>query len=98
MDPAYTGELWGIHILERYQRRGIGRALVRAVARWLATQGMHSMFVWFLQDAAARHFYEALGGQHLQTKQIEIGGAVLAYAAHGWLDTSILIDGDGDAL
>ena len=96
VDPAYTGELWGIHILEAYQRRGIGRALVRAVARWLATQGMHSMFVWFLQDAPARHFYEVLGGRRLQTKQIEIGGAVLAYTAYGWLDTSILTAGDAD--
>jgi len=29
VDPAYKGELWGIHILEGYRRQGIGRALVR---------------------------------------------------------------------
>jgi len=95
VDPAYEGELWGIHILAEHRRQGIGRMLVREVARWLATQGMHSMFVWFLHDAAAPHFYRALGGQHLRTTKIEIGGAVLDYTAYGWLDATMLTNGEG---
>jgi len=43
------------------------------------------MFVWFLQDAPARLFFEALGGRLL-----EIGGARLNYVAYGWLDTRSL--------
>ncbi len=89
--PVYTGELWGIHILEAFRRRGIGRELVGEVARWLASQGMRSMFVWFLNDAPARRFYEALGGRPLRTTHIEIGGAILDYTAYGWLDISALI-------
>ena len=91
VDPTYQGELWGIQILEAHRRQGIGRALVREVVRWLAARGMHSMFVWFLQDAAARHFYEALGGQPLRVIRIEIGGTGLDYAACGWLDTGSLL-------
>lgn len=90
VDPAYQGELWGMHILEEYRRRGLGRALAREVVRWLAAKGMHSMFVWFLQDAPARLFYEALGGRLLRVTQIEIGGARLNYVAYGWLDTRSL--------
>ena len=33
VDPAYQGELWGMHILEEYRRRGLGRALAREVVR-----------------------------------------------------------------
>lgn|GEM_PF-152009 len=71
VDPAYGGELWGIHILAEYRRQGIGQALVREVVRWLAAHGMQSMFVWCLYDAPARLFYTALGGTLLEIKPIE---------------------------
>ena len=86
VDPAYQGELWGIYIDEQYRRKGIGRALVRAVVEWLSQSGIRSMVVWCLKDAAARHFYEAIGGQPLRLTRIDIGGATLDYACYGWLD------------
>jgi ribosomal protein S18 acetylase RimI-like enzyme len=90
-DPRYQGELWAIYLLEEYQGRGIGRRLTQAVARRLADMGMHSMIVWVLADNPARRFYEALGGQYVGERDIEINGAKLREVAYGWADTSHLL-------
>jgi ribosomal protein S18 acetylase RimI-like enzyme len=60
---AYQGELFAIYILEEYQRQGIGRQLVRAVAIKLAELNLNSMLVWVLGDNSACRFYEFLGAE-----------------------------------
>ncbi len=39
----------------------------------------------------SRAFYEALGGQLLEEKQFELGGATLTEVSYGWPDTTILL-------
>jgi GNAT superfamily N-acetyltransferase len=85
-DSGFQGELYGIYIVERYQRRGLGRRLTRAVAERLAQAGMASMLVWVLAENPACRFYEALGGKLVGTKPREIGGKVLEVVAYGWPD------------
>ncbi len=89
--PHYQGELWAIYLLEEYQGRGIGRRLARTVVRRLADMGMHSMIVWVLADNPARRFYEALGGQYVGERDIEIDGVKLREVAYGWTDTRHLL-------
>ena len=86
-DPAYAGELYAIYILDDHQGQGIGRRLVSAVARRLSELGMPSMLIWALAVNPACRFYEALGGQLIERKPIEIGGATLEEVAYGWPDT-----------
>ncbi len=89
--PGYTGELYALYLLRSAKGRGMGRALVRAVAGWLAPQGRIAMVVWTLAaNTSARRFYERLGGQYLVTKQIEIG-KTLDEVAYGWNDTALLL-------
>jgi GNAT superfamily N-acetyltransferase len=85
-DPVYTGELYGIYLLEEHQRKGLGRQLVRAVVGRLAEVGIRSMLVWVLADNTSRGFYEALGGQLVRRGQREIGGVVFGTVAYGWSD------------
>jgi GNAT superfamily N-acetyltransferase len=91
-DLGYAGELCGIYVRESSQRQGIGRQLVRAVVDRLIAGGIHAMLVWVLAANPARRFYEALGGQQVATKQIEIGGALLDEVAYGWPDVRVLVD------
>lgn len=83
-DPIYKGELYAIYTFKEAQGQGLGRRLTQALAEGLLRDGMHAMLVWVLADNPARRFYEALGGQELRTKPIEIGGAVLEEVAYGW--------------
>lgn len=87
----YPGELYAIYLLQTAQRRGEGRALVRAVAGRLAAQGMHAMLVWVLADNPARQFYAALGGHFLREQSFMMDDAELREAAYGWDDTSVLL-------
>jgi ribosomal protein S18 acetylase RimI-like enzyme len=83
---VYQGELFAIYILEEYQRQGIGRQLVRAVATNLTELGLKSMLVWVLGDNSACKFYEFLGGKKVDEQQTIRAGVVVKEVAYGWMD------------
>jgi len=83
---TFDAELYAIYILRQTQGQGIGRALLQQLAASLLTQGFKRMVVWVLEQNPAKHFYTQTGAQFLTSKDIEIGGAILADAAYGWLD------------
>lgn len=83
-DPVYEGELYALYVLKEHQGRGIGRALVKAVADRFRRDGIASMVIWVISANPSRGFYERLGGRVLGTKVIEIGGRQLEETAYGW--------------
>ena len=88
----HAGELYAIYLLSGHQRNGIGLELTVATAHSLADAGMDSMVVWVLAaNQQARRFYEALGGEYFQEREVEIGGAHLSEVSYGWPDLSRLI-------
>jgi len=91
-DATYTGELYAIYLQPERQGQGVGRALVREIARELQRRGLGSMLVWVLAENPARKFYEALGGQYVREKEIEIGGKALIEVAYGWKSLAPLIE------
>jgi GNAT superfamily N-acetyltransferase len=90
-DRMYQGELYVLYLLQSFQRQGTGRALFNAVAAELRQAGLTSLLVWVLSANPARQFYEALGGEFLWEKDIEIGGQRLVEAAYGWKDTRAML-------
>jgi len=81
---GFDGELGAIYLLARHQRRGAGRALVRAVAEALQARAFRSMVVWALRENPACGFYERLGGVKVGEQPITIGGVALPEVAYGW--------------
>lgn len=90
-DPAYAGELYTLYLLPAAQGQGLGKALLRAVARNLAARAMHSLIVWALKGNPACQFYAAQGGQFVREATFTMGGAELWEVAYGWADTEILV-------
>lgn len=88
-DPVYRGELYALYLLAAYQRQGLGRRLVAAVAARLQQEGLTSLLIWVLAENPARHFYESLGGQFVREQPITIG-IPMTEVAYGWKDTSTL--------
>lgn len=84
--PDYRGEIYAIYLLKEYQGRGLGRELMRAIARRLLDEGFDSMLVWVLEGNPACRFYEALGGEFLYTKPLHIAGGNYTELAYGWRD------------
>ena len=89
-DGGGKAELYGVYILERHQRQGLGRRLVAAVAQRLLRRGFRSMRVWVLSRNASRGFYERLGGKLDQRKFLKIGGAKLLAVRYAWRDLRAL--------
>lgn len=89
---GFSGELHALYVSPNCQKSGVGRMLVKAVARRLLDQGYESMVVWTLINNAARGFYERLGGRFVATGEILIGGEVYEKVAYGWSDIRVLTD------
>jgi ribosomal protein S18 acetylase RimI-like enzyme len=82
----YKGEMYSLYILKSYQGRGIGKRLIKEVARALVKQDFHSMLVWVLKDNTSCHFYEKMGGQVVDRITIDFSGKGLVELAYGWKD------------
>ena len=88
---VYKGEIYALYILKAYQRKGIGRILVLAIASQLSQLGLTSAIVWVLEGNPAVQFYQVLGGQKIGQKPININDNEFFEIAYGWRDIQILI-------
>jgi ribosomal protein S18 acetylase RimI-like enzyme len=89
--PNHRGEVYAINILRRAQGRGLGRALMQAMARSLDERGLAPMTLMVLaQNVSARQFYYRLGGRVIGEIVSNFGGARLPELVYGWDDLSTL--------
>lgn len=85
-------ELTAIYLRPAWQRSGIGRRMLQKVARVFQAQGVNSLLAWVISDnAAARNFYEDLGGALLREQDFNWDGLELKEAGYGWTDLSVLM-------
>lgn len=83
---GYDGELYALYVLSEAQKKGLGRALIRSVARHLSNDGYRAMLIWVLRDNyPARCFYERMGGQLVAEKTTHIGKDLLE-VGYGWMN------------
>lgn len=64
----YKGQLDKIHILQSYQRLGIGHMLVGAVVRHFLQRGIDTMILFADPANPAIRFYDLLGGERVNKK------------------------------
>ena len=85
-NPDYEGELRKIYLLSDYQRRGLGRRLMRHVARRFLDRGIKSM--WLYGDARnpSRFAWLALGAHKTDNDP--------GNGNYGWHDLRPLAEGD----
>jgi ribosomal protein S18 acetylase RimI-like enzyme len=94
--PKHVGEIDILYVHNDHQRRGIGRALVQAVAADLAQKGMTAIhIVTPVALTASRRFYEALGGQVIGTTEDHEDGEVVPLVVYEWPDSRVLIEQGG---
>jgi len=86
-DPTWGSLVDNLHVVATAKRGGIGSALMRQAGSWLAARhpgaGVH-LFV-LEGNAAARRFYERLGGRNSGVSTMEThGGAVVRSCRYVW--------------
>jgi GNAT superfamily N-acetyltransferase len=90
-NPTYKGELYAIYILESYQRKGLGKSLIKPLLKHIKDLNCNTLLVWVLEDNKSRYFYEVLGGEVVGRKKLEVSGEKLNELAYGWSDISKLL-------
>lgn len=88
----FDSELYAIYVLQQHQHKNIGRLLLTATAKYLQMCGNSSLYVWVLAENNSKTFYERLGGELFDKKEIEIGGQQLTESAYGWRELNKLIE------
>jgi len=88
----FQGELSTLYIAEAYQSRGLGKCLVKTIIEEIEMLGISTMVVSVLEENTSKHFYEALGGQMIDTVEVEIGGKKLKELVYGWKDISSIYE------
>jgi ribosomal protein S18 acetylase RimI-like enzyme len=89
---GYDGELYSIYILPEFQRRGIGRRLVKLGVGFLMANSRRSMYLLTLQASPYRTFYDKLGGRIVRKRQIRIEGLPYTELIYAWSDLTALAD------
>ncbi|MFJ7973754.1 GNAT family N-acetyltransferase [Psychrobacillus sp. NPDC096389] len=83
---GFDGEIYAIYILKEFQGQGIGKALVKPIIEEIIEMRFNSMLVLVLKDNSSRLFYEALGGEKIDTIEVQIAGKKLSELVYGWED------------
>ena len=85
--PGFGGELNKIYVLRDFHRRGIGRLLLRNVARRFIERGVTSMLLFATNPSNV--FYEVFGAERLY------GGSGEFHGGYGWRDLHKLVTNCG---
>ena len=89
----YQSEVYELYLFPVFQRHGIGRQLLSALASKLYQSDFFSLMVWVLASNPNHRFYEKAGGLYLGSKPISFAGQKLHTASYGWADITLaLID------
>jgi ribosomal protein S18 acetylase RimI-like enzyme len=75
----------------RFQKQGVGAALMQSMSLTLSGRGLSGLSLWVLRDnAVARRFYEQIGGKVVGEKEDIRQETVLIEVAYGWPDLARL--------
>ena len=92
--PASAGimELYALYIRPAAQGAGLGRALIKTVAKDCISQGANGLFAWVLAENPNRGFYERLGATVATTGTVRVGARDHEQLAYLWPNLMELAD------
>ncbi len=97
-EAGFQGEIYALYVSGAAQRRGIGTALMQAMAHALERRDLKGLGLWVLaENRPAQRFYETLGAERLGgRKELWQGLLVLPEIGYGWRDTAPLLKAKGE--
>lgn len=89
-----AAEVSALYVRPTQQGQGFGRQLVAAIAAHQANLGRSALLIGCLTtNVPARHFYEALGGEVIGTRETEDYGFPEPQVVYGWANIWSLLGG-----
>jgi GNAT superfamily N-acetyltransferase len=88
---GFDAELAAVYLRREFQRAGLGRQLVGAVAEAQRGAGATGLITWVIAgNRPAREFYQRLEGELVVEQPFNWDGMDLVEAAYGWRDLARL--------
>jgi GNAT superfamily N-acetyltransferase len=79
------GEIHQIYVKASHYRRGLGRGLMLACARWMLMRGLFSGGLWVVRgNGAARTFYQSLGAVNVGERRDPMQGWLIPVVGYRW--------------
>jgi ribosomal protein S18 acetylase RimI-like enzyme len=72
-NSKYDCEIIGLYIKPEYQRKGIGKKLVKEIIKYFKSKNKKNLIIWTLNNAKNNNFYERIGCRKIEYKNMEIG-------------------------
>ncbi|GEN89885.1 GNAT family N-acetyltransferase [Oceanobacillus sojae] len=88
---AGTDQVTALYLLEDWQGKGIGKALLLEGFKRFLDLSVHTVQVEVLAENRSRLFYERLGAELVEKKEIQIAGDVLDLLVYEWKDISEIV-------
>lgn len=79
-----SGELAAMYSIQKYHGRGMGRALFEAYCATLKSMGHETMVAWVAAKNPACGFYERMGGELLDKRDLMVMGTPVPIVAYGY--------------
>ncbi|MBX4267962.1 GNAT family N-acetyltransferase [Clostridium estertheticum] len=89
-NDLFEREVNSIYILKEFQRKGIGRLLIKSITTKFIEIDVKSMIIWTLEDNPSQIFYKHLGGNIVDRRIIDRGGKSLQQIAYAWEDITCI--------
>lgn len=89
---AFGGEVYTLYVHPNHTGQGVGSQLLSALFDRLQAHGKVSAIIWALAQNPSRHFYRALGGGIVATRQGRQWGVSIHEVGYGWPDLKVFHD------
>ena len=93
-DPKWGTLVDNLHVLPELKGRGVGKRLMQEAAKWVTKKYPNSgLYLWvYEENHAARRFYEALGGENVESHIYENpdGGSANIFR-YTWTDIATIL-------
>ncbi len=85
------GEIHQLYVKAGHHRRGLGRALLLACARWMLMRGLFSGGLWVVRgNGDARSFYKSMGARPHGERRDSMQGWLIPVVGYAWDDLESL--------
>ena len=81
---GFEGEIYTLYVDPAFFGRGIGKKLLRGAFFALKERKLETCLVWSHARNNACFFYEAMGGQRIGERTMQLGGAPIPEIGFGW--------------
>ena len=91
--PLYSSEILALYIDPDYFRQELGKKLFQCAVQDLIIQKHKSLCLWALdKNRQACNFYEAMGGQRVGKKMLQMGNTNVKEVCYGWRDIGEILE------